>query len=113
MEARLQSSVLVAALRRLAEAEGGSAAVIAKGDPDAGAILVLLAERGVRVRFLERAMRGDGRYVWQDVGQQALGNIQDSEKFLEKRRRVDPDMWILELDIASAERFGAEMIDSV
>ena len=60
MEARLRSSVLVGSLMRLAEAEGGFAAVLAKGDAEAGAVLVILAEKGQKLRFLERAMQGDG-----------------------------------------------------
>ena len=113
MEPRLQSSILAAALMRRAESEGGFAAVLAKGDPTAGAVLVILAEKGRKVRILERALRGDGRYIWQDVGTQALGNTEETEKFLARRRNFDPDIWLIELDVASAERFAAEMNDSV
>jgi hypothetical protein len=113
MEARLQSSILVNALQRRAESEGGFAAVLAKGDPGAGAILVILAERGRKVRVLERLLdRGSG-YFWQDIGQQALANEEEFKKFLEKRRRFDPDIWLIELDVASAERFAAEMNSAV
>ena len=28
---------------------------------------------------------------------------------LARRRRVDPDLWAVELDVASSERFAAEM----
>jgi hypothetical protein len=108
MEPRLQSSVMVAALQRRAEAEGGFAAVIAKGDSHAGAILVLLAEKGRKARILERALQPDGRYAWQDV-RQTIENEEEVEKFLVRRRKSDPDLWIIELDIASAERFAAEM----
>jgi hypothetical protein len=109
MEARLQSSILVNALQRRAEAEGGFAAVLTKGDPTAGAVLVILAERGRRVKVLERLLEGGERYAWRDIGKEALANEADFQKFLEKRRRFDPDIWLIELDIASAERFAAEM----
>ena len=46
MNIRLASSVLVTALIRKAEAEGGFGAVLAKGDASAGSILVILTERG-------------------------------------------------------------------
>jgi hypothetical protein len=113
MEARLQSSILVNALQRRAESRGGFAAVIAKGDPTAGAVLVILAERGEKIRILERLLEGGDRYIWQDVGQQALANEEEFQKFLAKRRRFDPDIWLIELDVASAERFAAEMNESV
>ena len=68
MQPRLASSVLVKALIRAAEVEGGVGAVLAKGDPLAGAIAVILAERGVKRRFLERMLEADGAYAWRDSG---------------------------------------------
>jgi hypothetical protein len=109
MSARLTSSVFVSALLRLAERDGGFGAVVAKGDADAGAILIVLAERGKRVRLLERLLRGDGLYAW-DSPLAAGHNEADIDKFLERRRRFDPDSWVIELDTASAERFAAEII---
>ena len=113
MEGRLQSAVLVSALIRRVHAEGGFAAVLAKGDPTAGSILVILAERGSKARILERLLQPDGTYSWQDTGNQALANSEEEKKFLTRRRRFDPDLWILELDVPSAERFTAEMNESV
>ena len=108
---RLASSVLVSALLRRAEQEGGFATVVAKGDPTAGAIAVILAEKGRKARFLERAMQANGSYAWQST-REDVENEEEFEKFLSKRRKSDRDLWILELDIASAERFAAEMNDS-
>ena len=108
MEARLAASVRASALLRLAEAEGGFGAVLAKGDPTAGAIAVILAEKGLRIAFLERHLQPDGDYAWQSA-RQDLESDAEFSAFLERRRRSDPDLWILELDIPSAERFAAEM----
>lgn len=108
MTPRLASSVLVGALVRRAQAEGGFAAVLAKGDPTSGAIGVILAEKGRKACFLERLLQPDGRYAWQPARQE-VENDREFEEFLERRRKFDPDIWILELDIASAERFAAEM----
>lgn len=109
MEARLASSVLVHGLLRLAAQGGGFGAVLARGDDNAGAVTVILTERGERRMILERAVQGDGRYGWQEVGNRAAGNDDEFEKFLERRRRFDPDLWVIELDVASAERFADEM----
>jgi hypothetical protein len=106
--ARLASSVLVSALLRRAQDEGGFGAVIAKGDPTAGAIAVILAEKGRKACFLERLLQPDGRYAWQSARQE-VENEEEFKSFLERRRKSDPDLWILELDIACAERFAAEM----
>lgn len=111
--ARLKSALLVAALQRRAEAEGGFAAVLARGDAAAGAILVILAERGRTACLLERVLHPGGRYVWQDVALRQRGDEEDVKRFLARRRDFDPDLWIVELDVASAERFAAEMNESV
>ncbi|HEX8644372.1 MAG TPA: DUF1491 family protein [Allosphingosinicella sp.] len=109
MEPRLASSVLVSALLKLAGREGGFGAVLARGDSTAGAVTVVLAERGARRMVLERVVQPDGGYAWQETGNQAAANDEDFAKFLDRKRRFDPDLWILELDIASAERFADEM----
>ena len=106
MAARLTSAMFVSALVRLAQQEGGFAAVVHRGDEHAGAVLIVLAERGQPVEVLERILSGDGRYAW--ASPLAAGhNAADIDKFLEKRRRFDPDSWVIELDTASAERFAA------
>jgi hypothetical protein len=108
MEPRLASSVLVTALLRRAEAEGGFGTVLARGDATAGAIALVLVERGANPRFLERVLQSDDRYAWQEtkLSMESDGELQ---ALIARRRRFDPDLWILELDIVSVERFAAEM----
>jgi hypothetical protein len=107
MSARLTSQVLVSSLLRRAQAEGGFGAVLAKGDPTAGAVMLVLAERGVRTALLERLLQPDGRYAWQESGRAADETAYRA--LVERRRRGDPDLWLVELDVADAERFAAEM----
>jgi len=109
IEPRLASSVLVGALLRLADRDGGFGAVLHKGDPNAGAVTVILQERGERRMVLERVVQPDGRYAWEDLGNRTAASDEEFRKFLERRRRFDPDLWLVELDIASAERFADEM----
>ena len=111
MEPRLASSVLVTALLRRAESAGGFGTVLARGDPTAGAIAVILAEKGRNACFLERLLQPSGSYAWQSA-RQDVENQQEFQKFLDRRRKFDRDLWILELDIPSAERFAAEMNES-
>jgi hypothetical protein len=100
--------MFVSALLRLVQNRAGFGTVVARGDKDGGAILIVLAERGKRVRLLERLLRGDGNYAW-DSPLNAGHNEADIDKFLERRRRFDPDSWVIELDTASAERFADEI----
>ena len=105
MNPRLATSVLVGALIRKAEGEGGFAAVLAKGDPTSGAILLLLTERGGPPVLLERLLRPDGEYHWA----RPIDSPDEVPDFVARRRRFDRDLWVLELDIPSVERFTAEM----
>ena len=109
MSVRIASEVLVSALLHMAERDGGFGTVIARGDASAGAILILLAERGRPVGVLERLLQPNGAYSW-DSPLKGGQNEDELNKFLERRRRFDPDSWVVELDIASAERFAAEII---
>jgi hypothetical protein len=109
MEARLASSVLVSALLKLAARDGGFGAVLARGDAQAGSVTVILLERGERRMVVERIVQPDGSYAWQESGNHAATNEEAFRKFLDRRRQFDPDLWIIELDTASAERFADEM----
>ena len=112
MSARLATSVIVGGLLRKAESQGGFGAVLAKGDPTAGAVAVVLVQRGGPPKILERILQPNGAYLWQETRSQAVDNIVGIEEvpaFVARRRRFDPDLWVLELDIPSAERFAAEM----
>jgi len=108
MQTRLASSVIVSALLRMVERSGGFGTVLTKGDATAGAIILVLTERGHTARVLERLLQISGDYGWgESLG--PASNEEDVQRFLQKRRKIDPDSWVLELDTASAERFAAEI----
>jgi hypothetical protein len=109
MTPRLAASVLVGGLIRMAQGKGGFAAVLASGDAEAGSVIVILLERGANPRVLERLLQGDGHYAWSLNQGEASENIGDVPAFVARRRRFDPDLWVLELDVPDAERFAAEM----
>jgi hypothetical protein len=106
VNARLTSQVLVSSLIRRAEVGGGFGAVLAKGDATAGAILLVMAERGTRTALLERLLQPDGHYAWQQSGP-ADADEADFGAWLARRRRTDPDLWVVELDVADATTFAA------
>lgn len=110
MSARLSSQVTVSALIRRVEGAGGHAMVLARGDNGGGAILIACAERGRVHTLLERTLTLDGAYAWTRCGPENAENPADFKDYLDRRRARDPDLWIVELDIAEAERFAAETI---
>ena len=107
--ARLAASVVASALLRRAASEGGFGAVLHKGDATAGSILVILLERGASPRLYERLLQHGDAYSWQDVTPGGPDSPAQVPQLIERRRRFDPDLWVIELDIPSAERFAAEM----
>ena len=105
---RLPSAVEAAGLVRRAQADGDFAAVVKKGDPDRGSILLVISNRGRHVACLERALGPDGTYRWSRAGPGESAESAQVAEFLAKRARFDADLWAIELDIADAERFIAE-----
>jgi len=108
MSERLPSRLEAAAIIRRAEAEGGFAVVLAKGDPDRGALMLLLRERGAFHSLLERELGPDFEYRWAARrSADGFGSVQ-ADELIASRQRFDADSWLIELDIAEPERFIAE-----
>jgi hypothetical protein len=105
METRLPAHLEVAGLLRAVEAAGGFATVLAKGERDAGTLLVTCCENGRNCRAYERMPRPDGTRGWTLAKAEDAENPLEFGEYLERRRRQDSDLWIVELDIPDAERF--------
>jgi hypothetical protein len=110
MMPRLAARIEVSALIRRVEGQGGHGMVLAKGDGEAGAILLILADRGTPNMLLERSLDVTGTYRWHRTGPQDIEDSQSLNTYIERRKGFDADLWVVELDIAGVERFGAEMI---
>lgn len=108
MSGRLPSRLEASAIVRRAQQDGDFAAVMKTGDPDRGAILLLIASRGRHVACLERILSLDSGYQWGKVGPPENADSQSVADFLAKRARFDEDFWAIELDVACPERFIAE-----
>jgi hypothetical protein len=108
MTERLPAHVEAAAIMRAVQADGGFAAVLRKGDPDRGALILLLYERGTFLGLLERTLGADFEYRWTlREANEGLSSERIAE-LIASRRRFDEDSWLIELDIPRAERFIAE-----
>ncbi|WP_033074369.1 DUF1491 family protein [Sphingopyxis sp. MWB1] len=108
---RLTSRFLVDLLRRRAEAAGGFATILTIGDEHAGSILVQCCERGVIGPLFERRFAMSGQYQWEIVGPPPEAGEKAHSEYRARRKNSDPDIWIIELDIADAPRFVAEWGD--
>ena len=105
MTPRLPATLEVSALCRRVSAEGGFATVLHKGEADAGTLLVVLTEKGSLARVFERMPQSDGTRHWQCARQQESDDGGAFADYLARRSTQDPDVWIIELDVADGERF--------
>ena len=104
-EPRLPAHVEVGGLIRAVGAAGGFGMVLAKGERDAGTLLVICCTNGANARAYERMPQSDGTRKWFLAKVQNPENPADFTEFCDRRKRQDSDLWIVELDIANAERF--------
>ncbi|XUU61402.1 DUF1491 family protein [Erythrobacter sp. HA6-11] len=105
MDERLPAHLEVAAIIRLAQAHDGFATVVARGERDAGTILLLTMDRGNNVTLFERMPQLDGTRLFTQSRQEDPENKQEFSEYLERRKRQDPDIWIVEIDVADAPHF--------
>ena len=107
MDARLPAHLEVAGLIRAVQAAGGFATVIAKGERDAGTLLVVCCESGANGAAYERMPQPDGTRAWALSRKQDIDNPKEFWDYCERRRRQDEDLWVVELDVPNGERFIA------
>jgi len=105
VDGRLPAHIEIAGLIRAVEAAGGFGTVIAKGERDAGTLLIICCERGENVRLYERMPQVDGSRRWSLSRMQDAENPSEFTDYWQRLKRQDDDLWVVELDIADGERF--------
>ena len=108
MADRLPAHLEAASLIRRVETGGGFGAILKRGDPDRGSLVLLLSCRGQHWACFERALSADGSYGWQRLGPGPGADAPTLADWSQKRVRFDEDLWLIELDIADPERFIVE-----
>lgn len=101
---RLATAVAVGGFIRLVEQHGGNAVVLARGDRDSGQVLLVVEPRDGGAQLWERGLDAGGRRVPVRVGPDDPAAVTD---YWRRRRRSDPDLWVIEATVAGAERFAA------
>jgi len=109
LDNRLPAHLEISGLIRAVQSQGGFATVLAKGERDAGTILILTMENGGNGTLYERMPQLDGSRQFESVKVQDTENPQELDEYLARRRRQDGDIWILEVDIAHAAQFIASL----
>jgi len=109
MNDRLPAHLEASAIIRLAESLGGFGTVLAKGERDAGTILLVTLYRGKDGLLFERMPQLDGSRSFIASKREDPENPQEFSEYLARRRRQDQDMWLIEVDVVDPERFVARL----
>ncbi|QNT79504.1 DUF1491 family protein [Entomobacter blattae] len=93
---KLKTHILAQAIIRQAELANAWPMLITKGDDDAGSILVLLYNSQQLYRILGQTRNTEGEQAWFYIsGPEPLAE-EDTKFFIEKQRKRDPDLWVIE-----------------
>ncbi len=107
----LSSDIWVAALIRRAEQAGAFATVVRKGDARAGAVLVKTVDRRAGVaRLYAEAFGGAGERVWMEP----VASTEEAQldAYAERAARIDPDIWVVEIDDTRGRHFLTEPVET-
>jgi len=103
MEPRLKSALWVKALIRRCDLAAIGIAVVARGDSDAGAVLLKITGRDAGAAVLAQTRRPDGALVWLRATGPAPVSEADADAYIARQRGRDPDLWVIEIESASPQ----------
>jgi hypothetical protein len=102
----LSSDIWVHALIRRVELSGSFATVVRKGDARGGAVLVKTIDRKTGRARLWAEATGSGGSIWMEpiTSDQEI----DLDAYITRAARIDPDIWVVEVEDADGRRFLTE-----
>jgi hypothetical protein len=97
-EPRLKAKLWVHAVIRQCTVQAIPAVVVAKGDEDAGDILIKLNRGAAGCEVFTRVRDGAGEPAWmRATGAEPVAE-EKADAYISKRRNVDSDLWVLEVE---------------
>src|SRR5438045_4323303 len=98
MEARLKTAIWVKALIRRCDLAVIAVAVTARGDGDAGAVLLKFTTRDGTGMVLAQTRSLDGTLGWmRATGPEPVPEA-DADAYIARQRGRDPDLWVVEIE---------------
>lgn len=109
MEPRLKAEIWVKALLRRAMTRDIPGYLRRRGQADAGAVLVVTGAPAAQVVY-GRGLLASGQWGWRRATGLKPVDALAVEAYLERQRKMDPDLWVVELETAD---FAALVDDPV
>jgi hypothetical protein len=103
MEPRLKTGIWIKALIRRCDLAAIPIAVLARGDGDAGAILLKFNGGADGCLVLTQARGQNGELLWmRATGGEPVDEV-DADAYIARQRQRDPDIWVIEIETRSAQ----------
>ena len=102
MEPRLKSGIWIKALVRRCDLAAIPVAVLARGDGDAGAILLKFNGGTSGCSVLTQARGQGGELLWMRATGPDPVDEANADAYIARQRRRDPDIWVVEIENGSA-----------
>jgi hypothetical protein len=103
MEARLKTGFWIRALIRRCDRAAIPIAMLARGDEDAGAILLKFNGGTTGCLVLTQARGQEGQLLWMRATGPAPVAEPEADAYIGRQRGRDPDIWVLEIETGSTE----------
>ena len=86
-------------------------AVIRRGDPDRGVVIVKLNDRDGAVRLVTQMRDLEGVLVWSEVFDGRAVSDDEADDYIGRQTAYDPDIWVIEVEDADADGwFSGEVV---
>jgi hypothetical protein len=96
-EPRIKAGIWVSMALRMGDLDGRPGAVLRKGDPDSGGVLVVLRGReGLSV--LSQLRSGEGELAWMRATGPAPVDQEAADAYVARQVKFDPDLWVVEFE---------------
>jgi hypothetical protein len=94
---RIKAGIWVSMALRMGNASARFGAVLRKGDPDAGGVLVVLRNnQGVSV--LSQLRSAEGELAWMRATGPGPVDEPTADAYVARQVKFDPDLWVLEFE---------------
>lgn len=98
-EPRIKAGLWVQMALRMGQADGRFAAVLRRGDPDSGGVLVVLRGRH-GLSALSQVRTGDGEAAWLRATGPGPVDQAAVDAYVARQVSFDPDLWVVEFEVA-------------